>query len=898
MSDSLMASAREVYRDAVAPGTAVPNDPEKARVRALWSQLSAILSDIGLTGAVSVVKPTVVALNGDLAAPADALALVYGDTGANNGLYRKVGASGTGSWANTGVMLPTSFAAELSALAETTASDLIQVQTRRVDGAGLATGGGQIGLGDVTLTVREATEAEALAGLSAASAMSPRRVRQAVAGITQGPPGDPGQPVDQIGPTTAIPAMTVPAELLAVRTTGWIHTGDGGAALLRRITDGSTRNWDVIDAAGARFRIVEREARPEQFGALGSTDDAPALFRWRDYLLDSGASGVLSARTWQLAEDAEFDMGGAPLFVEDGASVIGGWNISQPLAVTGAPLPIEVRNPDGSGGTVIYGQTISPTAQRRPSEKRIYLQTGPDRFKVEAIDAHDLERLTIPNGGTAWSADGTAAVSSDGVSLVWTVANDSLWHVGLTPVRGGDELTAWLGYSASPDYKRAIILRTSTGYVSFDVGSDTTGTLSMTDAAGGSPSGYPKYGLTWPGGLTQFAWKSGWAELRLRMISAHEFTIALNGVDVVGPITLPASMGFVLDAGFGFFGNVSLTVGAAHWSRTRRREHVGLAAVRIRLFGDSHASPFLGDSSLTLLDAIDGYAGLRPDSLENFAVGGSRTDQVRARLTSEGVGGATHVFVVSGTNDYQYLTPVADVLTDAEAIIDQIRAGGAEPIWVGPGLAYGPGAADGWGTQVSNEGRGAEYRASLRRLCGELAVQYVDEQVVEGPILGAYHGTPGPTEDRKRDGAHAGTLGYALLGHAWARALLATRQKEIDVTLTQELLPGRSFRNGWVHHSEGGRISVLGQPGGPRHARLSGGVQAGGSAAGAVVCVTPRGLRPSSVVRRSCMTLSAGGVVGQVWAQWHPNGEISLLETSTAASNFLSIDGLAAVLAD
>lgn len=898
MSDSLMASARDVYRDVVAPGTSVPNDPEKARIRALWSQLSAILSDIGLSGAVSVVKPTVVALNGDLAAPADALALVYGDTGANNGLYRKIGASGAGSWANTGVMLPTSFGAELSALAEATASDLIQVQTRRVDGAGLATGGGQIGLGDVTLTVREATEAEALSGLSAASAMSPRRVRQAVAGITQGPPGDPGQPVDQIGPTTAIPAMTVPAELLAVRTTGWIHTGDGGAALLRRITDGSTRDWDVIDAAGARFRIVEREARPEQFGALGSTDDAPALYRWRDYLLDSGASGVLSARTWQLAEDADFDMGGAPLFVEDGASVVGGWNISQPLAVTGAPLPIEVRNPDGSGGTVIYGQTISPTAMRRPSEKRVYLQSGPDRTQVSAIDVNDLEWVTVANGGTVWTADATAAASSDGSTLVWTLANDSLWHVGLTPVRGGDELTAWLGYSASPDYKRAIILRTSTGYVSFDVQSDTTGTLSMTDAIGGAPDGYPRYGQAWPGPLTQFAWKSGWAELRLRIISAHEFSIALNGVDVVGPVTLPASMGYILDAGHGCFGDVTLVVGAAHWSLTRRREHVGLAPVRIRLFGDSHASPFLGDSSGALLDAIDGYAGLRPDSLENFAVGGSRTDDVLAALEAEGVGGATHLFIASGTNDYQYLRAVDDVLDDANAIIDLIEAGGAIPIWVGPGLAYGPGSAGGWGTQVSNEGRGAEYRAALRRLCGERGVQYVDEQVVEGPILGAYHGTPGPTEDRKRDGTHAGTLGYALLGHAWARALLATRQKEIDVTLTHELLPGRGFRNGWVHHSEGGRISVLGQPGGPRQGRLSGAVQAGGSAAGAVICVTPRGLRPTSVVRRACMTLSSGSVVGQVWVQWHPNGEVSLLESSTAASNFLSLDGLVATLAD
>lgn len=80
------------------------NEPEKAEIRAIGPVIEAALGTIGL-GSVNVVKTTRALLDADLAHGADSTAIVYADsTDANNDLYVKVGASGTGSWTNTGAL--------------------------------------------------------------------------------------------------------------------------------------------------------------------------------------------------------------------------------------------------------------------------------------------------------------------------------------------------------------------------------------------------------------------------------------------------------------------------------------------------------------------------------------------------------------------------------------------------------------------------------------------------------------------------------------------------------------------------------------------------------------------------------------------------------------------------
>lgn len=94
-----------------------PYKPEKSLAQALGVAIEAAIGSSAL-GSVSVTKTTLALLNADLAHPDGASALVYADsTGTNNDLYTKSGASGSGSWTNTGILHSVSSAAAASASA-------------------------------------------------------------------------------------------------------------------------------------------------------------------------------------------------------------------------------------------------------------------------------------------------------------------------------------------------------------------------------------------------------------------------------------------------------------------------------------------------------------------------------------------------------------------------------------------------------------------------------------------------------------------------------------------------------------------------------------------------------------------------------------------------------------
>lgn len=79
----------------------------------------------------AVVYQTRAALYADLAHPADRLGVVYNDsTAAYNGIYRKTGSSGSGSWVLTSLALPSTFIAEVYAAIAAVADDLgLQIDT-------------------------------------------------------------------------------------------------------------------------------------------------------------------------------------------------------------------------------------------------------------------------------------------------------------------------------------------------------------------------------------------------------------------------------------------------------------------------------------------------------------------------------------------------------------------------------------------------------------------------------------------------------------------------------------------------------------------------------------------------------------------------------------------------
>lgn len=95
------------FRDFATDGVATSGAHEviKSEVRAIGPLIESAVANAGLGSLLEVIYSTKAGLDADLAHAANTVALVYGDaTDANNDLYVKVGASGSGSWTNTGAL--------------------------------------------------------------------------------------------------------------------------------------------------------------------------------------------------------------------------------------------------------------------------------------------------------------------------------------------------------------------------------------------------------------------------------------------------------------------------------------------------------------------------------------------------------------------------------------------------------------------------------------------------------------------------------------------------------------------------------------------------------------------------------------------------------------------------
>lgn len=102
-------TANTVYRDFVTDGipSSGKHDPHKPDIRRLLTGYEQIINAFTSNG--GLIYSSKAALDADLTRPANSMAWVMGDaTVANNGIYRKVGGSGTGSWTRV-ADLPFSF---------------------------------------------------------------------------------------------------------------------------------------------------------------------------------------------------------------------------------------------------------------------------------------------------------------------------------------------------------------------------------------------------------------------------------------------------------------------------------------------------------------------------------------------------------------------------------------------------------------------------------------------------------------------------------------------------------------------------------------------------------------------------------------------------------------------
>lgn len=98
-----------IYRDHEVAGVPASggHEPEKGQIRFIGNLIDNALALLGsavTVGSATAVYASKSSLNGNLSAPDRSIGIVYND-GANNGVYVKVGAAGTGVWTATGLML-------------------------------------------------------------------------------------------------------------------------------------------------------------------------------------------------------------------------------------------------------------------------------------------------------------------------------------------------------------------------------------------------------------------------------------------------------------------------------------------------------------------------------------------------------------------------------------------------------------------------------------------------------------------------------------------------------------------------------------------------------------------------------------------------------------------------
>lgn len=461
-------------------------------------------------------------------------------------------------------------------------------------------------------------------------------------------------------------------------------------------------------------------------------------------------------------------------------------------------------------------------------------------------------------------------------TVVWNLAADNNFHVALTPMVGGDELTAHFGESATA-YNRCAVLRTTNGHVIVYWGADSNVSVAATYSSSTSQTTYDVAGSN-----THFSWKTGKAKPSIRVHDPYTFSFALNGIDIVPTTRLSDALGAIIEGGFGAFGNVSLTVGASYWSKVSHSLAYGLGPRNIHEFGDSKTERWHGDRTFYMREALDGFTGLRIQGYVNHAVGGQTAAQQSLLLQATPLKAGDIVTFSCGTNDIQGGADPDVVAGYVQGPVTYIRSEGTIPFIGVPGLWY-TSTVSGQGFATSNYGEGARTRSAILHKCAELGVPVLDEAVVLGPCLADYVADPGQTDQRWRDNIHYTTLSGRLMGVAWAKLIAGYLAPAISKNFADEELPATGYRNGWGAGSEGARISRQGDM-----VFLSGFISSGTATDTTAIYVLPQGLRPKHLRRRYLY-----GNGGTVRVEVSPDGTIAFNETpSGSVGSFVVLDGV------
>lgn len=341
--------------------------------------------------------------DGSLAYPANTMAWVLGDaTASNNGIYQKIGASGSGSWQRRGD-LPYSYikatnagAGTANAIAATTpvpvpgadggaliALNITDANTGAAvvsfNGAAALTivgvGGEPVSAGDLVVGMivagyksgtefRLITDTSSAANKAAAEAAQAKAeaaeagaeaARDIAAGYASDAVSQGNVPI--YATVAGMSELSVPAGISALRVNGYAAAGDGGRALYKRVDSEPTHAGKFQSADGAWWEIAEEVITPLMLGAIG---DGVAL---------DGANVVAAAeigRDLQLPDRSVFNMDGYTVTPVPGQRIIGpGKMVKTATTGNGSFLEPFIRIEDVSDVVVDGIEFFMPADARR-----------------------------------------------------------------------------------------------------------------------------------------------------------------------------------------------------------------------------------------------------------------------------------------------------------------------------------------------------------------------------------------------------------------------------------------------------------------------------------------------------------------------------------------------------
>lgn len=336
MENSMAISGREVWRDFVSDGipSSGKHDPKKPDIRQWATWIEQIIAAFTSNG--GLIYSSKAALDADLAHGANSMAWVIGDaTAANNGVYRKLGASGSGSWtraadlpysfiraSNVGSGTPSAIQATTDIPVSSSALILLTIAEDYVGTAATVSFNGQAPLAIKTnsgedvrtlaadsvvygvisgSTFRLASDEaiasliyaardEAVAAMEGAEAaeVAAEAARDIAAGYASDAVSQGNVPI--YATIDGMPALEVPVGINAIRVNGWSSAGDGLGGLFIDTDNGSTdtfttnsgtRTWyRAADVGPARVtdeldQIIQRPKRPKKLKIIAFGDFQP-----------------------------------------------------------------------------------------------------------------------------------------------------------------------------------------------------------------------------------------------------------------------------------------------------------------------------------------------------------------------------------------------------------------------------------------------------------------------------------------------------------------------------------------------------------------------------------------------------------------------------------------------